>query len=1608
MIWTVSQGINISDYCQAMPPSKHIHPTARTFVGLLPKHNKLDRVEALMFYVDGAYWPTSGRGAWAVAAVGWIQGKWRWVGYLTGELTDEIWGPGERSAFQPELCAHLVAQTTAIAAGVPFTLTYDSTSAADCACALSACRADYALTEAMVTTFAMLTSTGQVRGYQHTKSHQGHPGNELVDSLATACLAEVLPPEGSLAPFLFTAIHCPEFSWLWLSTVHHYSSWPTIGPDGITEPSQPQGLCMHVASPSRWAPADTSTIEPQQFRLDVCIASYNAMTLASALQRQCVHQAMKSLKIGVLGLQETREDTEPLVVRQGVWRFASKGEHGQLGCQLWVDSTRPAGFTASGDSVPWQLDTFAARFMHPRLLLISGQFGSIKCLFIVGHAPTSTSPDEVINAWWDLLREQVNRHIAGHVPLFMLDANARFDKSEEPTGLNAHRLAACLEAWHLARTPAWDNGHAITTWRSPNGKQACLDYVCVPADWQVGLNRPSTHDILDVNAGIDHKLLKVSVAASLIVARKARLTRLDVEAIHSPAGRIELQRILNQAPQVPWEVDVDDHLHVLNCYLNSAIAQSFVRPREAARSPVLSHHTMTCLQQRRAARFVHRCRRQRLERLQAYIYFMAWREACGHGQSRQLQHASARQQRRNLQKKLAEHFLRMRELNKELKRTHQRDQAVFARQMYQDARAKGPRHLAHVLRAVLRTGRRYKAPRMAPVLEIDGQMEQDAARVALAFGDHFAKAERATSRQLQEVLLEKRAQARPAEEVDLHSAPTLAQLTRAFASMPARRAPGLSTLPPDIYCRAPLQMALAHMPLMLKLAARDVAPMLWSGSIAIPMAKPNKAHHEPAGFRSISLFEISSKAVARSLRPELSKGLEAITLEGTAGARTGIALGVPALVTQTHLQRLHRSATSGAVVFVDGASAFYSTLREYLLRTDVQNAEAWLDDMPISLELRLRIGRVLRSGSLMKEIGLPETTQRMLEALMRGTWFTVNAEDTSVRATLAGTSPGSPVADSLFQLIFVLSLRGISEHLAAMGIGAQIHVPGHVEDTPLIPTWMDDIAVLIQVTRANELIRAVSATSAVVKQQLAIIGVNINLQRGKTEAMLVFKGPQAKAERHRLWIEDNGVIPFKVPGEMDSHICCTDQYVHLGSLRTCSAADWKDIDRRAKLAEPTFVKVRAHILRNHNLTWDERKGLLISLVLRKFMHGANTWTLKTQRERAKYESSYMSFVRRAMRPMTGLSTKLLSDEQVCDYLQVLQPLQALAVERVRLLLQIAHAGPRQLQLALVAAQAWIVAAWHDLQLIGRLVGENVPECPKETPSCMKAWNDVWKTPAATARFLRQARGKWLQIAGVARPAVKAKAEAIRGIDETPAFLIKLRGDQSSQPFACQICSRSFSKACALASHMAKTHQQPALATRIRVGSTCEVCQRQYWTSKRLREHLRHSLRCCRIYHQADMASDLADKPDNAHLPQTRLIGPQPWWATQAPDKSPTPPDVALASTPTTRDTLLSSFCQLADPKQLQGFFNVWVGSVEESPKATEEKWRPPGPCANSVQQLAMLGMIVFDPVQQGRQFASLQQGKCKAVCTGQHLLVGEAADLTLERCHAWLSAIEGA
>ena len=568
----------------------------------------------------------------------------------------------------------------------------------------------------------------------------------------------------------------------------------------------------------------------------------------------------------------------------------------------------------------------------------------------------------------------------------------------------------------------------------------------------------------------------------------------------------------------------------------------------------------------------------------------------------------------------------------------ERDVATHTRTVLAHARQDGPSALYQALRGVMRTGRRYKPPLLLPAINTADGTVEDPLEIQARLTEHFAGPEHGTTAPVKSVADMKVDCCPMTSVLDLGCLPSLSSAAMSFLTMKDNKASGISTIPCEVYRYAALAGAET---LYVKMAARGQWPTLWRGVLATAIPKPHKHGASLSSWRSIALAEAAAKGIGRSIRIQLADRLQHFATKGQNGSLAGQHIGVPSHHVVAYFQLAQRRGLSTAAIFLDGRSAYYATVREFLFSHELDDEcslRQLLDVLVPDASLHDQAVAALVGPGLLQQAGITSGLEGFLRAHLCGTWFTLQSCPHDVQHTQSGTTPGSPLADILFQFVQTSFMRRVSLEMEACGLAARVTTSSdHAEPQG----WADDVAVLLPTTDAAQIEVHLRAALPILDRESRLIGVPLNYESGKTEALVSIRGAHSVKVRRQLLTDDVPQLAIQV-GE-DTSVCLrlVERYVHLGNVISHSASSLEDIKAKSASAMPVLRRLQQTLLRNPELRTDEKVLLTSSLVLAKIEFGAGLWCPRTHAEQDAALTALARPWRAVCRRIFGHSTKLL-------------------------------------------------------------------------------------------------------------------------------------------------------------------------------------------------------------------------------------------------------------------------------------------------------------------------------------------------------------------------------
>ncbi|CAL1168813.1 unnamed protein product [Cladocopium goreaui] len=234
--------------------------------------------------------------------------------------------------------------------------------------------------------------------------------------------------------------------------------------------------------------------------------------------------------------------------------------------------------------------------------------------------------------------------------------------------------------------------------------------------------------------------------------------------------------------------------------------------------------------------------------------------------------------------------------------------------------------------------------------------------------------------------------------------------------------------------------------------------------------------------------------------------------------------------------------------------------------------------------------------------------------------------DQTTRTFPAEGLNGSPLADIGFNLMMSALLSEIQAGLMQIEDCTQ----GATELGTYVPpiAWMDDVAICLTTSQAIQLVPLIQDTTKIVHAAFRKRGLTLNLDKGKSELIVMFRGPGAVAQRTLLFDIENQP---RVTTTTETHILSMrviSSYRHLG-VRFAMNLDYdREVIARVGAAHQAFAQMRKAIFCNKAIPLPGRLVLFQSLVLSRLLYGCAVWAELSAASYRKLEATVTGFYRR--------------------------------------------------------------------------------------------------------------------------------------------------------------------------------------------------------------------------------------------------------------------------------------------------------------------------------------------------------------------------------------------
>lgn len=706
------------------------------------------------------------------------------------------------------------------------------------------------------------------------------------------------------------------------------------------------------------------------------------------------------------------------------------------------------------------------------------------------------------------------QHVGQGRMIMGIDANAHFNEAVEGSiggaGLEkkqnapAQHLIDMASQWGLWIPSTFDCVHfgPHGTWYNPHVETW---HRCTWVDGN-----------LDVGGStFDHVPVAIQISArwqNIHASTKTKGKHIDLLALRTATSQ-EIEHALQRSMDIPWDLDVHEHGAHFVAQIREDLEDAFPTQRKGPHRDFITKDTWDLRGQRRTNRRRLYQRTQTTNRTDLCAAFQAWKVGrplsgyvrAGHGWYLQalLRNVHDRQL--------------LKSTDVALKTRLRQDRDNYCQQVAERAASLPPSLVLQKMRCigVMGKSKRREAKPLQTVTAQDGSMLTDEEAINARWQQHFEQLEDGVSCSKEDLLTQcvtlQRNRARVVPQWS--DIPTLLDVEESFRLNKAGRASYFDGLPTDICHLFPQVMAKVYYALALKQTLHIAEPVTLKGGVLIHAYKGRGLATECSSYRSLMVSSVLSKSLHRILRSKCMRHFEPVGMPLQLGGLPGKSVSQGAHALLSYAAACRRQNLSMGVLFIDIRQAFYRLVRQHIV------SDGPLDETTTSIfktldlphEAFQEFAAELHGATAMDTAGVPEFLKQHVAESLNSTWFRLK-DSSDISLTRKGSRPGDNMADLLFTFAFRKIMMRILDIVEAEGISMSFQGCGEAHPFPLQmevqystkfrtlgPVWADDLAILVETREASKLLPKLRVIAATVIDTLAIYGMEVNCDRGKSE-----------------------------------------------------------------------------------------------------------------------------------------------------------------------------------------------------------------------------------------------------------------------------------------------------------------------------------------------------------------------------------------------------------------------------------------------------------------------------------------------------------------------------
>ncbi|CAE7386010.1 unnamed protein product [Symbiodinium sp. CCMP2592] len=1283
----------------------------------------------------------------------------------------------------------------------------------------------------------------------HVKGHSGDGWNELADAVAKSAsrgqrsFAE--PPEATCRALLDT-----NLDWLGFEMAARKNGGAQVYDGNLCwseMPRQPPLLQPEQLIPTEMTQQSAAPNHSSAFYLKAC--TFNVQGLGGNFRY--MEEQFESAEYNVVMMQETKTGGGQCQ-SQRYYRLASDAQR-HWGTAIWLSKTKGI-MELNGHAVHPEEANTTVVCATPRLLVVVSKIGQAKIGIVAAHCPHATKPKERS----DFL-ELLTRHLASlkkvQLLLVGVDLNGRLPlnypnvsgdlefQDPDAQGEQAAQIFQDCGVWAPSTYASIHVGESATHVHH-TGLESRIDYLLLGGTAHVSRARSSVDQGMDNGSpNDDHRAVAVELQGELCVGHprgRLKRPRYDLDKMNTAEGRRLMSQACRAFQQPAWEVHPDEHCHRVEVHLKQTLETYFPKPEQPGRASYIPSEVWAIRRRKGQLRWRTRHRRGLWRGLlRAAVH--AWKED-------DPTPFVARLKKQALLYDLVAGAVRLAtdKIRKMI--------AAAKDQFLRGLAATGPTDVASILQRAKKAGLGSKARQMVgrslPKLmnprtgeETTCVAERDTVWLQF-FGEQEVGHILPTTRFIRE------AQASEDEVRDdwqWKHLPSTVEIEEVLRTTARNKCAGLDGVPSDALRCSPSDFARMIQPLYVKALLGGRQPLQWRGGVLFEAYKGAGAQCDVSSHRSLYISSFIGKSLHRVMRGKVRDQLDAFLHPLHCGSRQGMPVLFPSLFVVEHLRRCLQQGLSTAVIYVDTKAAYYRLVRQ-LATGDLEidaNVERLFHRFGLDGEDMTELRDLILDGGMLQMAEIDGPIRAAVRDFHRDSWFTSRFTDGSaICRSTAGSRPGASWADTVFAVIYARILYRVHECMEGEQInfslpwnqeqGIFTDQPGDQWQSAFDTTWADDSAYALQADTPGELLSRASRVGSLILSAFRSHGLDPNLKRHKTSAMIKVRGPGAKKARREYF--GSGKPELVLP-DLGEGIPVVPSYKHLGCVLDIEARLHLEARHRTALAAAAYEKAKDLLLQNRDLSLSTRALLFQAAVVPSY-YNLEVWIA----EGKHWEQLCDAFSRLVRR-------LLCRDIPGEDLFRVPLPLAHWATDcwplgmfarrsRLSAIVSLAKKGPPVLWAMLQNETDWCAQARRDLLWLTQGEEDQWPRV--EAAAWPQWWHLLRSRPEMVKRRVRKANERDFQY-------YKRRAAS----DVCHWYMYRQLppetcAEEPLQPWTCGICDKSFGKKSALSVHFFGVHGRKAEYRFFLQGTTCKSCGKNFHTPGRLEDHLRATRKCVRV------------------------------------------------------------------------------------------------------------------------------------------------------------------